>query len=182
MSRKTPTAVHSASERKYAAAGGDFQEPWGGIYEWRKPGKEELIHGLLKQKQISVIFIAPWWRNGSFQRTPCFRFLHLSLFRSSPVVMNLRWRLQEYCLKNKCQRWDICEKFLVWHFVTKCTGLLNSVKLGLSSQFLESRGPSYISSPMCPECLRKEWRIKTFRLQSTHTRKRPKILPKHQVA
>jgi len=33
MSRKTPRAVFSASERKYTAAGGDVQELWGGIHE-----------------------------------------------------------------------------------------------------------------------------------------------------
>jgi len=33
MSRKTPKAVYSASERKYIAAGGDVQVPWGGIHE-----------------------------------------------------------------------------------------------------------------------------------------------------
>ena len=66
---------------------------------------------------------APWWRNGGFQRKQRFRFLNRSLFRSSPVVMNLRWRLKECCQKNKQQRWDICEEPSVWHFVTKSTGL-----------------------------------------------------------
>ena len=41
----------------------------------------------------------------------------------SPVVINLRWRLKEYCQKNKRQRWDVCEGFSVWHFATKSTGL-----------------------------------------------------------
>jgi len=30
---KTPVAMYSASERKYTAAGGDVQVPWGGIHE-----------------------------------------------------------------------------------------------------------------------------------------------------
>jgi len=42
------------------------------------------------------------------------QFLNRSLFRSSPVVMNLSWRLKAYCQKNKWQRWDICEELLVW--------------------------------------------------------------------
>jgi len=29
VSLKTPKAVHSVSERKYIAAGGDIQVPWG---------------------------------------------------------------------------------------------------------------------------------------------------------
>ena len=36
MSLKTPKAVYSASEWKYATAGGDVQIPWGGIYDKRK--------------------------------------------------------------------------------------------------------------------------------------------------
>jgi len=36
MSLKMPKAVFSASEWKYAEAGGDVQVPWGGIHEWRK--------------------------------------------------------------------------------------------------------------------------------------------------
>ena len=36
VSLKTPKAVYSASERKYTAAGGDVQVPWGNIHEWPK--------------------------------------------------------------------------------------------------------------------------------------------------
>ena len=50
----------------------------------------------------------------SFQRTQSFQFLYRSFFQSSPVVMNLRWRLKAHCQKNKRQRWDICEEFSVW--------------------------------------------------------------------
>jgi len=108
-------------------------------------------------------FIAPWWPNGSFQRTQSFHFLNRSLFRSSPMVMNFRWRLKECCQKNERQRWDICEEFSVWHLVTKSTGL----KPRMSSHFSESRDPSYVHSAKCPKCPRKEWRTKSFRLQST---------------
>ena len=91
--------------------------------------------------------------------------------------MHLRWRLKEYCQKNKRQRWDIFEEFSVWHFVTKSTGL-KSVKPGMSSHVSESRDPSYVSSAMYPECPRKEWRTKSFRLQPTPTGKRPKVRPR----
>ena len=101
-------------------------------------------------------------------------FLNGFLFRSSPVVMNLRWRLKKYCQQNKRQRWDICEEFSVWHFVTKSTGL-KSVKPRMSSHFSESRDPTYVSSAMCPKCAKKEWRTKSFRLQSTPTEKRSKV-------
>jgi len=110
MSRKKSNAVYSASEWKYIAAGGDFQVPWGGIHEKTEVWKRGLIHGLLKQTQICVSFIAPWLRNGSFQRTQSFQFLNRSLFRSSPVVMKIRWRLKESCQKNNRQRWDICKE------------------------------------------------------------------------
>jgi len=47
----------------------------------------------------------------------------------------------------------------------------------MSSHFSESRDPTYVSSTMCPECLRKEWRSKSFGLQSTPTGKRPRGRP-----
>jgi len=36
VSLKTPKAVYSARERKYTAAGGDIEVPWGSIHERRK--------------------------------------------------------------------------------------------------------------------------------------------------
>ena len=57
-------------------------------------GTKGLIHGLVNQTQFCVSFIAPWWRNVRFQRTQGFQFLNGFSFRSSPVVMNLRWRLK----------------------------------------------------------------------------------------
>ena len=87
-------------------------------------------------------FIAPWWRNGSFQRPQSFQFLNRSLFRSSPVVMSFRWRLKEYCQKNKWQRWDICNEFSVWHFVTKSTGLIKSCWL-----HPRESGPEVVQGP-----------------------------------
>jgi len=61
----------------------------------------------------------------------------------------------------------------VWHFVTRSTGL-KSAKHGMSSHFSESRDPSCVGSAMYPECPRKEWRIKSFEIQSTPTGKRPR--------
>jgi len=91
-------------------------------------------------------FIVPWWRNGSFQRKQNIQFLNRSLFRSSPVVMNLRWRLKKYCQKNKRQRWDICEEFSMWHFVTKSTGL-KSVKPRMSSPSPNREIPTILDRP-----------------------------------
>ena len=116
MSLKTTKAVFSASERKYRWR---RSSTLGWYSRVTKVGTKRLIHGLAMQTQFCVSFIAPWWRKGSFQRTQSFQFLNRSLLRSSPVVMNLRWRLKEYCQKNKQQRWDICKEFSVWHFVTE---------------------------------------------------------------
>jgi len=141
-------------------------------------GTKRLKHrSLVKQTQFCVSLIAPWWRNGSFQRTPSFQFLNRSLFRSSHMASNLRWRLKEYCQKNKRQRWDICEGFSVRHFVTKSTCLI-SVKPGMSSHFSEWRDPSCVGSAMFPECPGKEWRSTSFGLQSTPTAKWPRGRPR----
>ena len=76
-----------------------------------KVGTKGLIHGYVKQTQFCVSFTAPWWRNGSFQKTQSLQFLNRSLFRFSPMVINLGWRLKKCCQRNKRQRWDICEEF-----------------------------------------------------------------------
>jgi len=99
-------------------------------------GTKRLIHGLVKQTQFCVSFTSPWWRNGSFQNSQSFQFLNWPLLRSSPVVMNLRWRLKEYCQMNKRKRWNIWEEFTLWHFVTKSTRP-KSVNLGMSSLRIE---------------------------------------------
>jgi len=116
MSVKTPKAVFSASERKYTAAGGNVQVPW--VVFTSDESRNKGFDGLVKQTQFCVRFIAPWWRNGSCQRTQSFQFLNRSSFRSSPVVMNLSWQLKKYCQKNKRQKWDSCEELAVWLFVT----------------------------------------------------------------
>jgi len=139
-----------------------------------------LIHGLVTQ--FCVSFIAPWLRKRSFQTTQSFHFSNRSLFRSSPVVMNFRWRLKEYCQKNRRRRWNVCEEFSVWHFVTKSTGL-KSVKPSMStSHFPESRDPSYVNSAMWPECPEKDWGSKSFRLQSGTHGKTAQSSSKDQMA
>jgi len=104
-------------------------------------------HPHLDPPWFCVSFIAPWWRNGCFQRPPSFQLLNRSLFRSSHVVMNLRWRLKVYWQKNRRQRRDICEESAEWHFATRRTGL-KSMKPGMSSHFSESKDSSYVSSAM----------------------------------
>jgi len=94
-----------------------------------------------------VSFTAPWWWNGSFQTPQRFQLLNRSLFRSSPVVMNLKWRRKECWQKNRRQRWDICKESTVWHFVARSTGL-KSVKPGMSSHFSDWREPSCVSAAM----------------------------------
>jgi len=61
--------------------------------------------------------------------------------------------------------------------MTKITGL-KSVKPRMSSHLSESGDPSYISSAMCPEYPRKEYQIKSIRLQSTPTGKWSKVRPR----
>ena len=65
----------------------------------------------------------------------------------------------------------------MWHFVTKSTGL-KSVKLRMSNHLFKSIDPTYVNSAMCPKCPKKEWQIKSFRLQSTPPGKRPKVCPR----
>ena len=82
-------------------------------------GTSRLIQALVNQTQFCVSFIALWSLNGSFQTPQSCQFLNLCLFRSLPLVMNLRQWLIEYYLKCNQQRWDFCEEFAVWHSVTK---------------------------------------------------------------
>jgi len=107
------------------------------------------------------------------------KLLNLSLFRSSPVVMNLRWRLKEYCQKNKWQRWDICEEFSMWHFMTKSAGL-KSVKPEMSSYFSESNDPATLVRPCAQYAAGKVG--KTSSAMAAPTGKRPRGRPKTGVA
>ena len=130
------------------------------IFTSDKVGTKRLIHGLVKQTQFCVSFFAPWWRNRGFQTRQTFQFLNLSLFRSSLVVMNLRWRINGrdwillrvlgVTLRDRGHRSEIC-------------------KASISSHFPQWLDPSYVNSAMCPNCPRKEWRTMSFRL-SLHPR------------
>ena len=88
----------------------------------------------------AMSFIAPWWRNGCFQRTQIFQFLNRSLLRSSPVVMNHTWGLKEYCQKNKGRDGVFAKS-------SRCDTALRqrpqvwNPKPEMSSHFSESRDP-----------------------------------------
>jgi len=64
------------------------------------------------------------------------QFLNRSLFRSSPVVMNLGSWLKEYYPKCKRKRWDFCKELMAWHLATMCTAV-KFVKLWMSNHFSE---------------------------------------------
>ena len=51
-------------------------------------------------------------------------------------------------MKKKRQRWNVCEEFSVWHFVTKSTGL-KSVKPSISGHFPESIDPAAVLIRPC---------------------------------
>ena len=70
----------------------------------------------------------------------------------------LRWVLG-VALRDKGHRSEIC-------------------KASMSSHFPEWLDPSYVNSAMRPKCPRKEWRTKSFRLQSTPMGKWPKVCPR----
>ena len=93
---QTPKAVFPASERKYTAAGGDVQVPWGVIHEWQKSEKMDWYTDWWSKRSPAWALLLPVDQTG-FQTTQSFQFLNRSLFRCSPVVMNLRWRLKKYC-------------------------------------------------------------------------------------
>ena len=117
-----------------SAAGPEAQAPWGSVYEWRRKQKKRLMHGLVNQTQFCVIFIALWWRNGSFQTPQSCQVSHRSLFRPSPMVVNHgnHWKSAKY----KQQTWDFFQEFTRWHFATKCTAV-KSVKSWMSMSVSE---------------------------------------------
>ena len=70
----------------------------------------------------------------------------------------LRWVLG-VALRDKGHRSEIC-------------------KASMSSHFPEWLDPNYVNSAMRPKCPRKEWRTKSFGLQSIPPGKRPKVCPR----
>jgi len=125
-------------------------------------GTKGLIHGLVEQTQFCVSFISPWWQNASFKRLQSFQFLHRSLFRSSPVVMNLRWRMKKYCQKNTRQRWDLRRVLGVALFDKEHWSEIRKARDVKSLLRIERSQLLYVSLAVCPECPRKEWRDKSF--------------------
>ena len=134
------------------------------ILEWYLRVTEDrtrrLIHGLVKLTQFCASFITLWRQTGSFQTPQSFQFLNRSLFRSSPIVMNLVQWLKECYLRCKRQSWDFCEDFTVCQFTTNCAAV-KFAKPWISSHFFETRDPSYVGSAMCPECPTKDWQGKS---------------------
>ena len=78
--------------------------------------------------------------------------------------MSLKWRLKDNCQKNKRQRYDICRVLGVT--LRDKEHRCEIIKALASSHFSESRDPSYVSSAIYPESPRKEWRAKSFGIQS----------------
>jgi len=84
----SPKAVFPASERKYTATGGDVEVPWDGIHEWRKSEQRDWYTNWYSKRSFA------WALLLRGDQTESFQFLNWPLFRSSPMVMNLRWRLK----------------------------------------------------------------------------------------
>jgi len=99
------------------------------------------------QEYFTTLLWQKNWRQNGLTKTAKVSAFKSVFVRSSPVVMNLKWRLKECWQKNRLQRWDICEDSTVWHFVARSTDL-KSVKPGMSRHFSESRDPSCVSSAM----------------------------------
>jgi len=90
VSLKMPKAVFSASEREYTAVGGDVHVPIGMVFTSDENRNKGLIHGLVKQRQFCMSLLLRGDDTGAFKESKAFGyFLHRSLFRSSPVAMNL---------------------------------------------------------------------------------------------
>jgi len=79
MSLQYPRLVHAASKQQNTAASRELQVPWGSI-NVTEGGR--LIHGLVKQTQLCVSFIAFWTQYEGFQTLKSCQFLNRSLFRS----------------------------------------------------------------------------------------------------
>ena len=78
MSLQYPRLVHAASKQQNTAASRELQVPWGSI---NVTEGVRLIHGLVKQTQLGVSFIAFWTQYEGFQTLKSCQFLNRSLFR-----------------------------------------------------------------------------------------------------
>jgi len=104
-------------------------------------GTRRLIHGLVKQTQFSVSFIALWWQNWSFRKPQSCQFskpvfVPILICRSESQVMT------EIVLPQvQAAEMDFCEEFTACYFATKCAHV-KFVKTWMLSHF-EKRDSSY---------------------------------------
>ena len=96
-------------------------------------------------KAVRVSSIALWSQNGSCQTPQSCQFSNRSLFRSSPIVMNLEQWLKEGDLTCKRHRWDFCEEFAARRFATKCAAV-KFVKPWMSIPSSEQQYHNYVDS------------------------------------
>jgi len=171
----TSKAVYSASEWKYTAAGGDVQAPCGGIHEWRKSEQKDNTR-IVKANSVLCKLYCFMVRKRELWKTA-----KLSVCKGdfAPILTCghetcSRSLLKDYCLKNKRQRWDFCEAFSLWHFVTKSTDLI-SVKPRIFNPLVWIERFQLCWFWQVSKCLREEWRTKYFGLQSKPTGKQTRI-------
>jgi len=91
--------------------------------------------------------------------------------------MNLRWRLKKLLSKEQTAEIGYLRRALGVTLRDK-KHRYEIRKAQDVKPFSESRDPNYIRSAMCPKCPRKEWRTKSFGLQSIPPGKRPKVCPR----
>ena len=116
-----------------------------------------MIHGLMKQTQACVSFIALWSQNGNFWNSA-----KLSVFRSVFVLIltygHESWLVVEQILSQLVQAAKMRFLRRVHGFATKCAAVTIPK---YRAHFSESRNHSYDGSAMFPGCHRKDWRGKT---------------------
>ena len=132
-----------------------------------KVGTKGLIHGLVKQTQFCVSFIAPWCRNGSFQRTQSFQFLNRSLIWSSPmVILGDDWKK---IVKRTNGRDGIFAKSSRCNTSWQRAQVWNPQSPGCQATSPNREIPAMLVRPCVQNAPRKEWRTKSFKFQSTPT-------------
>jgi len=115
MLKESSNALQQAEKFKYLV----------GRYTWvTQSGTRSVTHGLVKQPQYYVSFIAPWSQNGSFQPLQSSLF-EIGLFPDPRLwswILGNDWKI--LILKYKRQNWDFCENLnTVWQLTTKCTAM-----------------------------------------------------------
>ena len=167
MSLQKFKVEYVAGKRQYTAASGEVQVPCGAIYEWRKEeqgidARFNETNAILRELYPSVV---KKWEHSNTAKLSIFKSVVVAIF----TCRHESWLMVERVL-SQVLRWDFCEEFTVQHFTTKCTSA-KIVKPWMSNHFsLESRGPSYVGSAMCPDCPRKDWRGKSCWLHLRESR------------